>query len=348
MVPDVNSSLGAVTKPPSFGRPTRLEAVWALFALSIGCFSLATLGGAGLGPAGPLLAIAGNASCGWSWLFARALFRPKGAEAVWPDFVVATLVLTGAAVTLAGSDPVGLAWAPLRIARNVHDLTSSTVLLLALIEPFKGFGAASQTERRFRVFFAVGYGALLAVSVLFLAQAPSDSLIGAWAGAVKVACGVAGVLVASSAVLYRRRRPLSASPKPPRSVGAEDRALAAEIMRALTTDDAFATPSLKVADLARRLRRPEHQITQTITGVLGAANFNRLVNGLRIEAAKAALSDPAARQRSILDIALASGFGSIGPFNRAFKDEVGMTPSAFRALATPSARPPTPPADRAR
>ena len=32
----------------------------------------------------------------------------------------------------------------------------------------------------------------------------------------------------------------------------------------------------------------------------------------------------------ILTIALDSGFQSLGPFNRAFKAETGMTPSAYR------------------
>ena len=35
----------------------------------------------------------------------------------------------------------------------------------------------------------------------------------------------------------------------------------------------------------------------------------------------------------ILTIALDAGFGSLGPFNRAFKDAEGMTPSAYRAGA---------------
>jgi AraC-like DNA-binding protein len=32
----------------------------------------------------------------------------------------------------------------------------------------------------------------------------------------------------------------------------------------------------------------------------------------------------------VLTIALDLGFGSIGPFNRAFKDATGMTPTEFR------------------
>jgi AraC-like DNA-binding protein len=33
----------------------------------------------------------------------------------------------------------------------------------------------------------------------------------------------------------------------------------------------------------------------------------------------------------VLSIALGCGYGSIGPFNRAFRDRLGMTPTEFRA-----------------
>jgi AraC-like DNA-binding protein len=41
----------------------------------------------------------------------------------------------------------------------------------------------------------------------------------------------------------------------------------------------------------------------------------------------------------ILTIALDAGFNSLGPFNRAFKAETGMTPSEFRRLHPPGFAP---------
>ena len=46
--------------------------------------------------------------------------------------------------------------------------------------------------------------------------------------------------------------------------------------------------------------------------------------------AEAALGDPAQAAVPILTIALDAGFGSIGPFNRAFKAHTGVTPSEYR------------------
>jgi len=74
---------------------------------------------------------------------------------------------------------------------------------------------------------------------------------------------------------------------------------------------------------------------------LGYRNFAGFLNFYRIADAKAALADPSQADVSILTIALDAGFNSLGPFNRAFKAETGVTPSEFRCLHLPSA--PQPP-----
>ena len=63
---------------------------------------------------------------------------------------------------------------------------------------------------------------------------------------------------------------------------------------------------------------------------LGHRNFNAFLNGYRLDDVVAALADPAQEAVPILTIALDAGFQSLGPFNRAFKSRIGMTPSEFR------------------
>jgi AraC-like DNA-binding protein len=46
--------------------------------------------------------------------------------------------------------------------------------------------------------------------------------------------------------------------------------------------------------------------------------------------AMAALTDPSQSSVPTLTIALDTGFGSVGPFNRAFKAPTGMTPTEYR------------------
>ena len=67
-----------------------------------------------------------------------------------------------------------------------------------------------------------------------------------------------------------------------------------------------------------------------INGQLGQRNFAAFLNGYRLEEVKAALVDPEQRQVPILTIALDAGFGSLGPFNRAFREVEGMTPTEYR------------------
>jgi AraC-like DNA-binding protein len=51
------------------------------------------------------------------------------------------------------------------------------------------------------------------------------------------------------------------------------------------------------------------------------------------------VADPAQAEVPILTIALDAGFNSLGPFNRAFKAETGMTPREFRRLRQTAAAP---------
>ena len=76
-------------------------------------------------------------------------------------------------------------------------------------------------------------------------------------------------------------------------------------------------------------------MVRAVSAGLGFANFNRLINHHRIEQAKQVLASD--DDRSILEIALDCGFGSVGPFNRAFKAETRMTPKAWRASARQAA-----------
>ena len=83
--------------------------------------------------------------------------------------------------------------------------------------------------------------------------------------------------------------------------------------------------------LADRLAVPEYRLRRHINQHLGFRNFSQMANHFRIEEAKRRLADPALRRLPILTIAYDCGFGSIGPFNRAFKAQTGVTPQAFRA-----------------
>ena len=54
------------------------------------------------------------------------------------------------------------------------------------------------------------------------------------------------------------------------------------------------------------------------------------LNQYRINDACETLSDPTQVKKTILEIAYELGYQSIGPFNKAFKDLKGLTPTAYR------------------
>jgi len=99
----------------------------------------------------------------------------------------------------------------------------------------------------------------------------------------------------------------------------------------MAVDCVYRDPELSLAALAQRLGLPEHRLRELIHRELGCRNFPAFVNDHRLLEVEGKLVDPAFDRRPILTLALEAGFGSIGPFNRAFRDRHGMTPTAFRS-----------------
>jgi len=111
-----------------------------------------------------------------------------------------------------------------------------------------------------------------------------------------------------------------------------DQALVAALGRLMTAERAHRQDGLTIGALAQQLGLPEYRLRRLINQALGYRNFNSFVNHYRIAEVKAALADPRQSEVPVLTIALDAGFSSLGPFNRAFKAETGMTPSEYRRL----------------
>ena len=104
-----------------------------------------------------------------------------------------------------------------------------------------------------------------------------------------------------------------------------------EALRKLMEDGkAYRDDGLSIASLSQKLNVQEYRLRRLINGQLGHRNFSAFVNGYRLAEAEAALGDPAQADVPVLTIALDAGFGSIGPFNRAFKAHTGQTPTDYR------------------
>jgi AraC-like DNA-binding protein len=307
--------------------PSRLEAYAALCAVSFVCYIAGRLtdGGTGI-----LFSLVGAGACGWAWLLTRALFDPAPRDVWWPRMVATVVAVAGALTVLAPTEG-GL----YGFAGNVYGLSGSAAMLLTFIEPFQPRrGDIGVLEKRFRLAFLAIYAAQL-VTVLgsgVSSAGPAE----AWrTDLIRIACCVVGLVGASAAVWYRLRHPLVPSDgtrSARRTPTEEDRRLAERLERLLRDEAIDARSDLRIGDVAARLGQPEYKVSQCISTVLGFPNFNRLINHHRIERAKRLLADPDQGQ-PILDVAFECGFGSVGPFNRAFRAQVGVTPRAFRAAS---------------
>ena len=113
-----------------------------------------------------------------------------------------------------------------------------------------------------------------------------------------------------------------------------DDALITRIREAMELRQLYHDESLTVASLARTLGSQEYRVRRAINQGLGYRNFNEFLHRYRLDEASARLrSQP---HLPVLTIALDVGFGSIGPFNRAFRSHFGCTPTDIRNTARSS------------
>jgi AraC-like DNA-binding protein len=141
------------------------------------------------------------------------------------------------------------------------------------------------------------------------------------------------LFVFASATLLLRVQPDFVKAMAPRNappgVGGLPEALAALI----ETERIYTTPGLTIGLLAERLGEHEYKLRQTVNSQLGFRNFNAFLNHYRIRDARQLLADPGQNALGIAEVAYRLGYASLGPFNRAFMEMTGQTPSEFRKAA---------------
>ena len=267
------------------------------------------------------------------WLFARALFDDGFRPRPWRGVLWLAIVAAGVIEVLMLEPAFSPAAAPLGIA-----LTAQTVLFAILggVQAVATWrGDLVEPRRRLRLFL-VGATAVYTVVTAgtgFLLTGP-----GSEPGSLAQIALLTLILAAVAAALLRVSGETGLFPEPaPAATAAPDPALVAALERAMTVDRAYRQEGLSIGQLALRLGVPEYRLRALINQALGHRNFAGFLNSYRIADAKAALADPAQAEVPILTIALDAGFNSVGPFNRAFKAQTGMTPSEFRRLRPPLA-----------
>ena len=132
-------------------------------------------------------------------------------------------------------------------------------------------------------------------------------------------------------------RPAKAPTAVPENGPSADQDLLGAVDRFIREEYGYRQPGLTIAGMADALKVPEYRLRRAINGHLGHRNFSDFLNGHRITEACALLTDPEKARLPVLTIAMDVGFNSLGPFNRAFKAETGVTPVEYRRDRTRAA-----------
>jgi AraC-like DNA-binding protein len=311
----------------------------ALFATGSAAYAICSASAAH-GPLGawafPLLALSSGNNVVF-WLFAAALFDDGFRLRPWHGGLWLLLILAGLAGCFLGSRPLDIALT----------LSSFAFAILAVGQTLASWRADLVEGRRRLRLFIVGASSLYIAAAAAAqlagsprAAPPEASLAGALA-LLAIAATVAWSLlrVAGGQALFVEEATAPIAPPAPVSPAVPpDGGLVAALERLMTVERAYRQDGLTIGALAQRLELPEYRLRRLINQALGYRNFNSFLNHYRIAETRAALADPAQATVPILTIALDSGFSSLGPFNRAFKAETGLTPSEFRrdsAIGTP-------------
>ncbi|ACU58136.1 helix-turn-helix domain-containing protein [Chitinophaga pinensis] len=100
------------------------------------------------------------------------------------------------------------------------------------------------------------------------------------------------------------------------------------LMKAMEQDQLYLNPELNLALVAQHTGLP----TKTISAVLNQhlqKSFNEFVNEYRVAAFKQKIAESRQEQYTIMSLALESGFNSLPTFQRAFRNNTGMSPREY-------------------
>ncbi|MBW8685986.1 helix-turn-helix domain-containing protein [Chitinophaga rhizophila] len=100
------------------------------------------------------------------------------------------------------------------------------------------------------------------------------------------------------------------------------------LVNAMEQDQLYLNPELNLSIVARYTGLPQKTISAVLNQHL-QKSFNEFVNEYRIAAFKQKIAESRQEQFTILSLALESGFNSLPTFQRAFRNNTGMSPREY-------------------
>lgn len=304
--------------------------IGVLMNLAIACYLLVTAGWEyRFSPSGMVFAMGAGATPALFWLFAKAWFNDE-TRIGWGSVSLVLLSIFNILVMHWTVKNGGILHEVNRVVFHAGMLVFAGA---GLWEAWRGRGGdLVEGRRRLRPRIVAAVGAYVIV-IAFTEIAVFNAAAPRWIIGIVGSSIVLITLLFCAAMFGMREGDLfgpvnGAKPVPGRYL--VDDALAQKLRNHMEQELAWRDEGLSIAALAAQLGEQEYRLRRVINGQLGHRNFAAFLNGYRLAEVKAALGDPTQKDVPIITIALDAGFGSLGPFNRAFREAEGMTPSAFR------------------
>ena len=312
-----------------------LRRPWRLANLTFGWLAVCTAGYLSLtapiadahyGPLRGLLLVLTDSIAYALWLAVMLHFRDDFSPRLWPLALKGVLTLYGLGFIYFFGVLQGIGW-----LHDANHLLSIALVAHIIIHLFKGMNDDLIDARR-----SLRVQATLIASVFFLylacVELGPEFIRHHWLFSLSNAALVLfGVSTLSAALLLHPARSngdeLSNATHPSGQEAARQPNPLRGKLDEFLAQRGYTQANLTIASLAHQLGCQEYQLRQLINRELGYRNFSDFLNHHRLPAAAEQLSS---HNSPITTIALDLGYGSIGPFNRAFKARFGCTPSDYR------------------
>lgn len=275
---------------------------------------------------GPPLLGAGH--IGWMWLLALVMFEDR--PLTWPLFLPAAGLfgIEALRVVLEATGAPALAVQALEALSLAAGIGLFAHVLFVIVRTWRGDFV--ETRRRLRLWLAGGtatYGVFYGL-VALSGQRPE------WLPYANMVVQAA-LIFSGFAVLLQLRddltfaQPQASGPGP--GLSSASRQTLERLETLMDGEEVWRRESLTIGELATAAGTSERQLRRLINERLGHRNFTAFLNRYRIAAARRELAQ--AGERTVSEVAFGVGYTSLGPFNRAFKEETGQTPTVWRKSA---------------
>lgn len=286
-----------------------------------------------------LIQVGTSAICGLFMIYCFLIFQeqqrfPVALSAAFGAQVVVDMVLSLLDILNGTAEPSAM----LSLLATALDVLQLAFVGFAIYWTLKGWRADLVDDRRVLRWFIIGIQGALIFSVVFvenfLLETESTSYRTEQAVIVyAIAILALGMLlvamrfdIVSLTFVIRKVAELSAEPE----AELHDTFDIKSFDRLFREGKLYREAGLTIAMLAKKLNIPEYRLRAFIHKQLGFRNFNAMLHQYRIEDASEALADKSNQNLPVLTIALTVGYQSITPFNNAFRQIKGVTPSEYR------------------